>query len=110
MYTPSVAGSIFFCCYVVQWLNLGTYAKYFKRPLVGSACNTPDSQTSLLGSGIRRTQTASNHLKFPTLGPHSNLSLFSEINFTQLPPNPDSQSLFMVDFPKEESDLIFQFA
>lgn len=35
------------------------------------------------------------------------LSLSSESNLTHLPPNPDSQSLFMADFPEEESDRIF---
>lgn len=60
-------------------------------------------------ANLRSSQTASNDLKFPTLEPHLNLlSLCLEINPTlHLPPNPNSQSFFMSDFPEEEGDLIF---
>lgn len=79
---------------------------YFKWPLVCPVYNTPCSWTSLLYSGITSSQTASNYLKSPILDPTQSFFLYA-LKSTSLLVYPDSQSLFMADFPEEESDLIF---
>lgn len=74
---------------------------YFKWLLVCPVCNTPHSWTSLLYSGITSSQTASIYLKSPTLDSTHSFFLYA-LKSTSLLIYPDSQSLFMADFPEEE--------